>query len=310
MVNSASQSMVIVVLFMAISSNFTLNAQESQRTERESTTVVLLGTGMPRPDPKASGPATAVVVGKHVFLFDAGPGVERQLSAARLPINGVTALFVTHLHSDHTLGYPDLIFTSWVMGRKVPLHAYGPHGLQRMTDHLIAAYAEDINVRTEGLEHETPNGYAVSVHEIGTGVIYDSLGVRVTAIAVPHGNWEEAYAYRIDTQDRSVVVSGDTRYSDNLINATQGVDVLVHEVYSAAKLKPEQRTGGEDWPQYMREFHTSDTELGALAARAQPKLLILSHIIRMGATDDELLAGIRLGGFTGRAEVGRDLDRY
>ena len=112
------------------------------------------------------------------------------------------------------------------------------------------------------------------------------------------------------TQDRSVVVSGDTRYSENLINAAQGVDVLVHEVYSAAKLKPEQRPGGEDWPQYMREFHTSDTELGALAARAQPKLLILSHIIRMGATDDELLAGIRLGGFTGRAEVGRDLDRY
>jgi ribonuclease Z len=310
MVNPASQSMVIVVLFMAISSNFTLNAQESQRTEQESTTVVLLGTGMPRPDPNASGPATAVVVGKQVFLFDAGPGVEQQLSAAHLPIDDVTALFVTHLHSDHTLGYPDLIFTSWVMGRKVPLHAYGPHGLQRMTDHLIAAYAEDIKVRTEGLEHETPNGYAVSVHEIGTGVIYDSLGVRVTAIAVPHGNWEEAYAYRIDTQDRSVVVSGDTRYSENLINAAQGVDVLVHEVYSAAKLKPEQRPGGEDWPQYMREFHTSDTELGALAARAQPKLLILSHIIRMGATDDELLAGIRLGGFTGRVEVGRDLDRY
>ena len=107
-----------------------------------------------------------------------------------------------------------------------------------------------------------------------------------------------------------MLISGDTRSSENLIKAAQGVDALVHEVYSAAKLKPELRPGGEDWPKYMREFHTSDTELGALAARAQPKLLILSHIVRMGATDDELLAAIRAGGFTGRVVVGRDLDRY
>ena len=100
---------------------------------RESTVVVLLGTGMPRPDPEASGPATAIVVGERVFLVDAGPGVERRLAAAHLPIDGVTALFVTHLHSDHTLGYPDLIFTSWVMGRRTPLRVYGPPGLKAMT---------------------------------------------------------------------------------------------------------------------------------------------------------------------------------
>src|SRR5437879_11955595 len=111
---------------------------------------------MPRPDPDASGPATAVVVGRRVFLVDAGPGIERRLAAAHLPIDGVTALFITHLHSDHTLGYPDLIFTSWVMGRKQPLAAYGPHGLQKMTDHLVAAWAEDIEVRTNGLEKRTP----------------------------------------------------------------------------------------------------------------------------------------------------------
>lgn len=141
----------------------------------DSTVVVLLGTGMPRPDPKASGPATAVVVGNRVFLIDAGPGVERQLSAAQLPINGVTALFITHLHSDHTLGYPDLIFTSWVMGRKTPLQAFGPHGLQTMTNHLIAAFAEDIKVRVEGLEHQTPDGYKVFVHEIGWGPLTKSF---------------------------------------------------------------------------------------------------------------------------------------
>lgn len=179
-----------------------------------------------------------------------------------------------------------------------------------MTDHLIAAYEQDIKIRTEGLEHETPDGYQVSVHEIGPGVIYDSLGVRVTAIRVPHGNWAEAFAYRFDTPSRSVLISGDTRYDEHLIEHSRGVDVLVHEVYSAARARPEQRPGGDDWVKYLHEFHTSDTELGALATRIQPKLLVLSHIIRMGATDEELLTGIRAGGFTGNVVVGRDLGRY
>ena len=122
------------------------------------TQVVLLGTGMPRPDPVASGPATAVTIGNKVFLFDAGPGVMRRLNAAKLPNTGVTALFITHLHSDHTLGYPDLIFTSWVMGRKIPLETYGPVGLQRMTDHLLAAYSEDIAIRINGYERGVPAG--------------------------------------------------------------------------------------------------------------------------------------------------------
>jgi ribonuclease Z len=276
----------------------------------DSSFVVLLGTGMPRPDPKASGPATAIVVGKLVFLVDAGPGVEQQLRAAGLPINGVTALFVTHLHSDHTLGYPDLIFTSWVMGRKTALQAYGPVGLQRMTDHLIAAYQEDIEIRTDDLEHETPFGYRVHVHEVDSGVVYDSAGVRVTAIPVLHGAWKSSYAFRFDTPGRSFVVSGDTRPCQALQRASEGVDVLVHEVYPAVRLKPEPRPGGEDWPRYMRAYHTSDEELGALAARAQPKLLVLSHLVRMGGSDEELLAGIRKGGFTGKAVVGKDLDRY
>jgi ribonuclease BN (tRNA processing enzyme) len=117
------------------------------------TEVILLGTGTPYPDPTASGPATAVVVGGRVFLFDAGSGVMRRLRAAKLPINGPEALFITHLHSDHTLGYADLMLTSWVMRRRAPFPVYGPPGLQSMTDHLLAAYSEDITIRTNGLEH-------------------------------------------------------------------------------------------------------------------------------------------------------------
>jgi ribonuclease BN (tRNA processing enzyme) len=287
----------------------TSGPEQQKRVEAESTTVVLLGTGMPRPDPNASGPATAVVVGKRLFLVDAGPGLMRQLAAAQLPIDGVTALFVTHLHSDHTLGYPDLIFTSWVMGRKDPLHAYGPHGFKQMTDHLVAAYSEDIKVRTEGLEHQTPDGFRVNANEIEPGVIYAADGVRVQAMEVAHGSWEKAFAFRIDTPSRSVVVSGDTRPHEGLVRLASGVDVLVHEVYASSKLRPESRLGGEDWPRYMQEYHTSDVELGSLASRIKPELLVLSHIIRMGASDEELLAGVRAGGFTGRVVVGRDLDR-
>ncbi len=283
---------------------------DSHSHNHPKTSVVLLGTGMPRPDPNASGPATAIVLGDRVFLVDAGPGIMRQLSAAKLPINGVTALFITHLHSDHTLGYPDLIFTSWVMGRKSPLQAYGPHGLHKMTDHLIAAYEEDIMVRTEGLEHQTRGGYRVEAHEVVAGVIYDSDGVRVRVLTVSHGMWEHAFAYRIDTPDRSVVLSGDTRALESLIDSVSGVDVLVHEVYASSKLKPEPRPGGEEWPRYMREYHTSDIELGSLAERIKPKLLVLNHIIRMGATDDELIAGVRAGGYTGEVTVGHDLDTY
>jgi len=270
--------------------------------------VVLLGTGFPRPDPDASGPATAVVVGSRVFLVDAGPGVERRLAAAHLPIDGVTALFITHLHSDHTLGLPDLIFTSWVMGRKQPLAAYGPHGLQQMTDHIVAAWAEDIDVRTNGLEKRTPGGYRVSVHEIRPGTVYDSGGVRVTAFLVEHGTWREAYGYRIDAPGRSVVISGDTKPSENLVRAAAGTDVLVHEVYPEPRTAPN-ATESATWPTYMRDFHTSDVELGRLAARIRPKLLILSHVIRRGATDEELLANVRQS-FAGRAVVGHDLDRY
>jgi ribonuclease BN (tRNA processing enzyme) len=275
-----------------------------------STEVILLGTGTPYPDPAASGPATAVVIGGRVLLFDAGPGVMRRLKAANLPISGPEALFITHLHSDHTLGYADLMLTSWVMRRRAPFPVYGPRGLRRMTNHLLAAYSEDINIRANGLEHEVAGGYRVDVHEIRAGVVYEKDGVRVTAIAVQHGAWKDAFAYRIDTADRSIVISGDTRPSEELVKAAQGVDILIHEVYSAARLKPEDRPGGQDWPRYCREYHTSDVELGALAVRIRPKLLILDHIVRMGASDEELLIGVHAGGYEGKVVVGKDLEKF
>jgi ribonuclease Z len=299
-----------VVLLQPSDPARTSTSTSALASHAQSTQVILLGTGTPYPDPAASGPATAVVVNGRVFLFDVGAGVMRRLRAANLPINGPEALFITHLHSDHTLGYADLILTSWVMRRRAPFPVFGPRGLQRMTDHLLAAYSEDIRIRTDGLEHEVAAGYRVSVHEIRAGVVYEKDGVRVTAIAVQHGAWRNAFGYRIDTADRSIVISGDTRPSETLFKAARGVDILIHEAYSASRLAPEDRPGGNDWPRYCREYHTSDVELGQLAGRIQPKLLIVDHIIRMGASDEELLAGVRAGGYSGRVVIGKDLERY
>lgn len=280
-------------------------AAQQPRTE-----VVLLGTGMPRPNPAAAGPATAVVTGGQVLLFDAGRAVLQQMAAARLPVTGPSALFITHLHSDHTVGLPDLILTSWVMQRHREMPIYGPPGLAGMVAHILEAWAIDIRVRTEGLEHETPGGERVAVHEIGPGLVHDSAGVRVSAFRVPHGNFPDAIGYRVETPDRVIVISGDTGPSDEVERQAAGADVLVHEAYSAAHVVPEARPGGDDWPAYMHAFHTSDVELGGIAQRAGVRLLVLTHVIRGGATDEELIAGVRRGGYTGRVVVGHDLERW
>lgn len=274
------------------------------------TKIILLGTGNPYPSASRSGPATAIVYGNRFFLFDAGAGVERRINAAGLPISGPEATFFTHLHSDHTLGYPDLVFTTWLMRRNRPLQVYGPAGLQRMTNLIMEAWSEDIDIRTNGLEKEQKEFLTVIVHEIEPGVVYDSAGVKITAIPVLHGSWKLAYGYRIDTPDRSIVLSGDTRPSPALQDAARGVDVLIHEAYISAQAKPENRPGGEHWPQYQREFHTSDAELGKLAAEARPGLLLLTHLGRGGSADDVLAAGIRKGGYAGKLIIGHDLGVY
>ena len=274
----------------------------------DSTVVVMLGTGNPRPLPDVWGPATAVVVGKRVFLVDAGVGVERRLAAAGLPVNGVTAVFITHLHSDHVLGLSDLIFTSWIVGRSKPFPAYGPHGLEQMTEHLYAAFSEDIQVRTEGLEHESRDGYRITVHEIDPGVVYDSGGVRVTAFLVNHGEWHEAYGYRFDTPGRTIVLSGDTRPSDELVRMATGVDVLIHEAQSSDSTVHRPNRSDAEWAAYVAAYHTTALQLGELAARAHPGLLIVYHNGRR-APGDQILADIRRS-YSGPVVLAADLQRF
>ncbi|MEO5944588.1 MAG: MBL fold metallo-hydrolase [Ferruginibacter sp.] len=290
------------ILFTTITSvNAQVNTKDTLKTQ-----IILLGTGTPNPNVSAAGQGTAVIYGKRFFLFDAGPGIERSIRAADLSVKGPEATFITHLHSDHTLGYPDLILTSWVMQRRCPLEVFGPKGLKRMTDLLLEAYSEDIHIRITGLEKELPENLKVNVHEINPGVVYDSAGVKVTAISVLHGNWPIAYGYRIDTPDRSIVISGDTRPCDSLVAASQNVDVLIHEVYAMAVYQPEKRPGGESWPKYLDAFHTSTIQLGQIAAKIKPKVLVVDHILRGGVSDETLISEIRKGGYTGKVIVGKD----
>jgi len=272
--------------------------------------VVLLGTGTPNADPTRSGPSVAVIVGERPYLIDFGSGVVRQVAAARAA--GITGLgaakltraFLTHLHSDHTTGYPDLILTPWTLGREEPLCVYGPAGLQAMTDRILSAYAEDIRERLEGLEPANTTGYHVNVREIEPGLAYEDDRIRVEAFAVKHGSWP-AYGYRMTTPDRIIVVSGDTAPFPGWEKAYAGCDLLLHEVRSAAGLMSRPPA----WQVYHRAVHTSSVELAEVASLVRPKLLILYHQLFHGLGEAELLREIR-DGYDGEVVSGRDLDIF
>jgi ribonuclease Z len=216
----------------------------------------------------------------------------------------VNALFLTHLHSDHVLGLSDLIFTSWNFGRNQPFPVYGPTGTKAMLEHLYEAFAADIKERET--DYGVAGGYRVDAREIVPGVVYDSGGVRVTAFLVEHGRLQ-AFGYRIDTPTRSIVISGDTRPSETLIKMATGVDVLIHEVIPSGQVQLGNRPN-VDWAKYIAEHHTTSIQLGEVAARAHPKLLIVSHNTRRESAA-QVLANIRRA-YNGQVVIAEDLQRF
>ncbi len=292
-----------------------LIAIAAQALAAQSAKVIILGSGTPIPDPSSSGPCVAVIANGRAYLFDAGPGVVRQAEAAAekfgisaLDATHLTRLFVTHLHSDHTLGYPDLILTPWVVGRHEPLEVYGPLGIAAMTDHLKQAYAADIKIRTEGMEGLDSAGLTVNVHEIpGAGTVYKDANVTIRAIAVKHGSWAQAFGYQIDAGGRTIVISGDTTPVEAIVAACHGCDVLVHEVYSADRFD---LVYGPMHGQYHRNSHTSTRELAELASRAKPKLLVLYHQLYFGPREGVDLEKEIRRTYTGVVVSGRDLAEY
>jgi ribonuclease Z len=269
----------------------------------QDTRVVLLGTGNPNPEPDRMGPAVAIVSGSRVYIVDCGPGVVRRAAQAGIAMEQLTRAFITHLHSDHTVGLPDLIFTPAVTGRQEPFEIYGPPGLRAMTSHVMKAYREDRQIRLHGLEPSVARAYVVHAHDVAPGEIYRDGALRVIAFAVNHGTFKHAYGYRFEAPDKTIVLSGDTAYSPALIAAARGCDILVHEVYSEKGLQA--RTA--DWQRYHRAFHTSGREVGRVAALVRPKTLVLYHQLPWGETAEEILGEVREE-YSGAVLYGKDLD--
>lgn len=277
------------------------------------TKVVMLGTGNPNADPDRYGPAVAVVVDGQSYIVDAGVGVVRRAAAAAersglsaLAAPNLTRAFITHLHSDHTLGLPDLLLSPWVLERPSALQLWGPRGLKAMTDHLLGAYAEDIRVRTTGGEPKHGSDpRAAQAHEVQPGDIYRDEHVTVTAFAVKHGDWDQAFGYRFTTRDRTIVVSGDTGPDSHIEEQCHGCDVLVHEVYSEAGFAKR----SADWQAYHARYHTSTSQLTAIAKQSRPKLLVLYHQLIWSSTEEALVAEIT-SRYGGRVVSAHDLDIY
>ena len=259
--------------------------------------VTLLGTGALAPSVERFGPATLIEAGDEVLLFDCGRGAMQRLEQAGVRVQDLDAVFLTHLHSDHTIGLPDLWLTGWATGRVAPLAVYGPEGTEAMLKSLRDAFRADVASRS------APGGAAVEAHDIVENVVYRSDQVTVTAFVVDHGAIKPAYGFRVDYQGRrSVVLSGDTKYSENLIANARGTHLLIHEVAAA---DPHALESSERIRSIM-SIHTSPEEAARVFKGAHPYLAIYNHIILFDINEDELLRRTRAT-YRGAIEVGRDL---
>jgi ribonuclease Z len=291
------RSVIGIALFVAILVPPTVQGQDIK--------VTLLGTGAPPPVMHRFGPSTLVEAGEQKFLFDAGRGVLQRLRQVNVRWQDVHGVFLTHLHSDHVVGFPDLWLTGWLVapGRHVPLQVWGPRGTKKMMSHLEQAYEYDIRIRLYD-DRAAPDGVVLLAEDINEGVVYDKGGVKVTAFEVDHTPVKPAFGYRIDYAGRSVVLSGDTRVSENLIRHAQGVDVLVHEVaapdtFQRAGVPPERAKS-------VVAHHVTPEQAGDVFSRAKPKLAVYSHIVLPIATEQDLIPQTRKT-YAGPLELGEDL---
>lgn len=294
---------VVILIIMAIP----IGIADAQETFR----VTLLGTGTPVPRPLRFGPATLVEVGKQKLIFDAGRGAPIRLTQLHIPMQDLDALFITHFHSDHVSGIPDLWLTAWLPGgggRTKPFRVIGPTGVVDLMANLEKAYAADVRIRIADQNLRAVGASILTEEFSSDGVVYDRDGVRVTAFEVDHGEEiKPAYGYRIDYKGKSALISGDTRFSENLIRNGTGVDLLVHDI---AGFNPELLKNTA--MRRILEHHIWPPQAAEVFNQTKPKLAVYTHFSRPGTatiaplTVAEIVAETRKTYF-GPLQAGEDL---
>lgn len=274
--------------------------------------VALLGTGYPKPDPDRAGPATAVIVtpaagGEKVFLVDTGRGVMMRYAALGLPFKNIQAVFLTHLHSDHISGLPDVFTTTWIFDRSASLALYGPEGVQGVAEGVLQMFAVDIPIRRDLTEYNAAEGAKFNVHTVSEGVVYQDDDVKITAFLVDHPPVKPAFGYLFEGGGRRIVISGDTRPSENLVKHARGADVLIHEVYAPGRFEEK---NPPKVAENLKRYHTSAEEAGEIAQRAGVKLLVLSHIVSPEPQYAKLIEEGVKKRFKGKFVMGKDLMRF
>ena len=276
------------------------------------TQVVMLGTGNPVPDAYRAGPSIAVIHKGEAYLFDVGAGAIQNAVTARykydipsLYPSQICCVFLTHMHSDHTMDYSELAYTLW-WRRRAPLSAWGPVGLEQVTQGMYEMMAVDTALRRSGVQPvQNPDAYKVNVTEIEEGIVFQKDDLTVEAFEVKHGEIKPAFGYKITTDDISIVISGDTAISDELLEKSRGVDLLFHEVISNSGLA----TTTEFWQQYHRSSHAVASDLGRLASEARPGLLVLYHGLFYGVPEEIIVDEVR-STYDGKVALANDLDIY
>jgi len=276
------------------------------------TEVVMLGTGTPQPDAHRAGAGTAIIYNNEAYLFDAGSGVLRRAIEAwekydleaLYPLN-IKHLFFTHLHNDHTIDYVEFAGTYW-WRRKEPLNVWGPKGIKQTTFGMYSHMAKDIEIRSAGYQPViNGDGYQANVTTIEPGVLLDDGKIKIEAFDVPHGEIKPAYGFRITTPDKTIVISGDTGYSEKMKDVAKGADILIHETISSVGLNEQTPF----WQQYHSSSHTPTDDLARIATEAKPKLLVLYHVLLMGQKEQAVLKEVT-SQYSGKVVFADDLDRY
>lgn len=264
---------------------------------------ILIGTGYPRPDPNRAAACTAVIAGDEWFVVDAGRAATLRIAGTDLKYEKLKAVFVTHLHSDHTAGLPDLFETSWQFGRKTrPFELYGPAGIEKLAHAMLEFFAYDIHIRRDVQEKHPAAGAEIVPHVVHEGLVYQDPNVRVTAFEVDHGAVKPAFGYRFESNGKTIVISGDTRPTPNLLKYAKGADVLILEAYLPEHFL---KVDTPEVAKKLMSYHTSAEEAGAIAAEAGVKTLAITHVIPADA--DETFRE-RIGkSFKGNLIIGHDL---